>query len=144
MYKNTKNLMTIPHLLKQLETSALVNQFSIVTSYLTSNQSDWKLYIRFQHDNSNQPRDVELWRSHHSSLILKGWNKDNYENMYSYGMIHTFVLDGCLTIQNRNNKRHSILLLPLSHHNGSYHQMFHYSTFRQTSTLQLIQTCFNK
>jgi hypothetical protein len=139
-------IKTIPHLVKQLEKSTIFDQSSLVTSYIKSSPFDWKSFIRFQHGfyATHYPRDIELWRSSNSSLVLKGWNKENYENLYSFGMIQTFVLDGSIDIRNTTTKRHSILLLPNGIHNAPYHQMFHYATFQKTATLQLIQTCFNK
>ena len=86
---------------------------------------------------------TDLWNSKYSKLVLKGWNKQEDEELYSFGTIHTFVLDGSVQIYNSKNEKHSLLLLPLAHHESKYNQQYKFSTFQKTTTLQLIHTDFN-
>ena len=104
--------MSIPYLLSQLQKSSVFDQLYLVKAYVRTNNKDWKSFIKYNNgfNNYTNPMSTELWNSKYSKLVLKGWNKQEDEELYSFGMIHTFVLDGSVQIYNSKNEKHSLLL----------------------------------
>lgn len=148
--------MSLFKLIKKLQYSTPLEQVHWFKEYRhVAPILDWKsstLYHRTM-DNTNtldpyrtlEPCSILLWHDRYSYLYLQGWNQGERIERYQFGVTHTLSLEGSLTIE-KNRAPDSILLLPYSYHISNYQQHYIYSNRlnRPATTLQLIQTAFQK